>query len=233
MDHRRNQNEGKVIDAKKFQIPLLSQSQEAPKDQLKKDNRVVHESVELRALADNGDLSVGNEPKSKLTSHEDLHESPTQLRERDVTRDCLSVPSASEHEHNENVEISLECSSNTKADLTVDFPCDRDVANAVGNDDLKQDSEHSTTNGGNPEANDGLGTCVLSQQCLSPPDADVCGEDNAPASADHQANTIDLSLSSQPNGEGSCSKTTNGNNNVLKSISVRICHPFISQSIIN
>ncbi|KAF7837056.1 uncharacterized protein G2W53_005538 [Senna tora] len=212
----RHQNDEKPFDAKQLQVPLSSQSQEASKDKVKTDSCFVRESVESRAFTDCSDLSGGNQ--SKLISHEELPEFSSQLIAEEVAHDCSFVPPA--NEHIENVQIRLKCSSNTKADLALNFSCDRGVANAVHNDDFKQ--EHSNAPGGNSEAIDSGGTsesiCASNQECLSIPDADVRGEDkNSSASPDH-VNSMDLTGSAQANaGWGSCPKAMEGKDHVLNS----------------
>ncbi|KAK4266592.1 hypothetical protein QN277_027487 [Acacia crassicarpa] len=201
----------KVNDVKQFQFPLPSLSQGASKDQLRTGSRPRNGIDEFRVLADRSDLSGGSE--SKLTSYQDLPESPKQFGAKEAVHDCSSVPSVNEHV--ENVEISLECSSNIKAEEVVDVHHDKDVANAVP----------SNVHGCKAEAVGGVDTseklCVVNQLCLSLPDANTCGDNkNAPGGID-VINTLDLTPSNQSNaGEGFCPNATKGKNNVLRSKSV-------------
>ncbi|XP_028759709.1 uncharacterized protein LOC114718530 [Neltuma alba] len=208
LGHR--QNGEKVNGAKQFQHPLSSLSQEASKDQLMTYSGPRNDNDDFKVLADKSDLSGGNQ--SKLTSRKDLPESPKQLSAKEVAHDCSSVPSVNEHV--ENVETSLERLSNIKAEV-VNVHCDKDVANAVP----------ISVHGCKAEAIDGVDTseklCLVSQQCLSLPDADRCGENkNIPSSTD-VINTLDLTPSNKANaGEGFCPNATKGKDNVLRSKSV-------------
>ncbi|XP_054805148.1 uncharacterized protein LOC129308139 isoform X2 [Prosopis cineraria] len=195
----RRQNDEKVNDAKQFQFPSPSPSQEASTNQLRANSRPRN---------DNND---GNE--SKLSSYQDLPESPKQSSAKEVVCDCSSVPSV--NEHIKNVVISLECSSSIKAEEVVDVHYDKNVANAVP----------SKVHGCKAEAIEGVDTsdehCAMNQQCSSLPDADICGENkNIPCSTD-VVNTLDLTPSTQANaGEGFCSHATKGKDDVLRSKSV-------------
>lgn len=195
---------------KQFQSPLSSQSQE---DQVNIDSCPVHDTVESRALTDDSDLSGGNE--SRLTSNQ-------HLSAKEVAHDSSSVPSV--NEHIDNAEISL-TQRNAEVDLAVDFPCYNGVANAVHSDDFKQGSKHSNVRGVMAEANGGESPseqiCVLNQECLSTPDAGMCSEDrNTPGGTEH------LTGSAQENVGESRPKAMKGNDDVLKSKSVRICSAF-------
>lgn len=204
-----SQNDGKVIDAKQFQLPLSSLSQEALKEQQRTDSRPGNDNDESRVVTNESNSSGKN--GSKLTS-KDLPESPKQLNAKEMVHDCSSVPSVNGH-----VEISLEYSNNIRAEEVVGVRFEKDVANAVPSNihDCKEEAIVGVDTSEKP--------CILNQQCFDLPDADICGESkSAPFSTD-VANTFDSTPNNRGNaGEGFCSNATKGKYNVLKSKSVSI-----------
>ena len=133
------------IYAKRSQLPLSSQRQEASIDEHKIDSGFLHDTVESNAMVNNilvdptNELSHGNQPK--LTSSQDLPELPMQLDARDTVHQCLSAPSVNEHIEKIEIGPKDECLSDSKFDMCsvmVDFHCVDNVANALHNDGFKQ-----------------------------------------------------------------------------------------------
>ena len=228
------QKDEKGIIGRESQLPLSSQSQEASKHELKTDSCSVRDTRQSGVsegdalVAPVNALSHGN--WSKLTSSHCSFESPMQLHAKEVTSECLSVPS-----------IEDKCLSESRADSSADFHCVKEVGNALHNDDFKQDSKHNN-NPNYAEATNHRGCTseqfdVLNEEFVqtTPPDADIFDKPEVNKVGQLESDTLDMynvkamdmSRSTQENGgEGFCLKTDKRKDSIPKSKSVRICHAF-------
>ncbi|RZB96286.1 hypothetical protein D0Y65_020189 [Glycine soja] len=107
-DHQTHHQED---EAKRFQLPLSSESEEASIDEHKTNSSPMHGTVESNGL-ENYVLvnpSHGNQPK--LTPSQDFPEFPMQLDAKEVVRGDLSAPSVNEHTENFAIASKDECLS--------------------------------------------------------------------------------------------------------------------------
>ncbi|KAK7247038.1 hypothetical protein RIF29_41914 [Crotalaria pallida] len=169
----RQEDEKGVNSEQEFQLPLLSQSQEGSKFELKTVSCTVGGTSQLGAsegdagLAQVNELSHGN--GSKLISPPCFSESPMQLQAKEVTRECLSAPSLNDI-----------CLGGPEAGSVTDFQSVKDVSNALHNDNIKHDSSHKSNLDHAKETSHGGCTSeqfgVLNEECVltTPPDAVIC-----------------------------------------------------------
>ncbi|CAL0306323.1 unnamed protein product [Lupinus luteus] len=143
----------------KFQLPLSSQNQEDSKCELKANNSTILDTCQSGASEVDG-----------LIEHVDelSHGNGSKLQSREVTSECLSVPSLNDI-----------CLSESKAGPTADFHCVRDVANSLHSDDLKQGSNNKRNIDHDKATNNGCTLeqfGVLNEECIltTPPDAMIC-----------------------------------------------------------
>lgn len=135
-DHQTHHQED---EAKRFQLPLSSESEEASIDEHKTNSSPMHGTVESNGL-ENYVLvnpSHGNQPK--LTPSQDFPEFPMQLDAKEVVRGDLSAPSVNEHTQNFAVASKDECLSASELNpcsvMVDDFHSAKNVAH---NDDIKE-----------------------------------------------------------------------------------------------
>lgn len=130
--------------AKRFELPLWSQSQEASIDEHKTDSGPMYGTVKCNALGNNilvdpaNELYHGNQPQ--MTSSQGLPESPMQLDAK-VVHKCSITHSVDEHIEKVEIGSKDNCLTDSKFDLCsvmADSHSGKNVTNAVHNDGFKQ-----------------------------------------------------------------------------------------------
>ncbi|RDX72913.1 hypothetical protein CR513_47543, partial [Mucuna pruriens] len=146
-DHRTHHQEDEAdMHAKRFQLPLSSQSEEASIDEHKTDSSPMHGIVESNALENcvlvnpSNELSHGNQ--AKLLPSQDLPELPKQLEAKEMVHEDLSAPSVNEHNEKFAIGSKDECLSVSEVNpcsiMVDDFHSAKNVANVVHNDGFKE-----------------------------------------------------------------------------------------------